>query len=251
MSAEPVEDDFQERLPPHAAAYQEWSNDPENSDKLHSVVKSLQPTISGVLRSIGSDQDPAVQLKAKILAGRAVKTYSPTGGAALHTWVARQLQPLRRYKRTTLTPVHVPERMQLDAVTIMHAENEFRDKHGREPSLTELSDQANMPIRRISDIKKTFRPVAAQSSFGESAPGGAVESDYSEEAMHYIYPTLERLDQKIIEMKTGFGGNYDAMPPNEVARRLNISPVQLTRRSARISAKVSEIRDALQKTTRG
>jgi hypothetical protein len=47
-------------------------------------------------------------------------------------------------------------------------------------------------------------------------------------------------------MKTGDGGAHEPMLPHEIARKLNLSPVQLSRRSAKLATKLEELRTALQ-----
>lgn len=240
---------FTEKIAPHQAAYDDWKATPDDTRKLDAVIKQLNPTINGVLRSLGNDGDAALTLKAKVLTSRAIRTYDPQYGAALPTWVARQLQPLRRYKRTALMPVRVPERMQLEAVTIMQAENEFREKHDRDPDMVELSDAVKMPAARIADIRRTFRRVASASSFGENSAQDQPSTDFSDEALEYIYPNADLIDKRIIEMKTGYGGSFEPMAPHVIAQRLNLTPVQLSRRSAKLGQQIEEIRSALQKIT--
>lgn len=210
----------------------------------------MQPTIDGVLRSMGSDADDTMRLKAKVLAARAIRTYQPERGAGVHTWVSQQLQPLRRFKRTALQPVRVPERMQLEAFHIMQGEAEFRDKFNREPDLDELADYTKIPPRRIEGIRRGFRKVVAQGAFGEAASmPEMVQTDYSDEALDYLYRDADRIDRKIIEMKTGYGGAFEPMQPQDIAIRLNLSPVQLSRRSARLATQLDTLRNAIQSVT--
>lgn len=235
------------KLPaPHEEAFAAWQADP-TPEKLDTVVKHLGPTIQGALRGMGSHDDPVMELKAKVLTSRAVRSYDPKFGAALPTWVARQMQPLRRFKRTALAPVRIPERIQMDALHVMQSEQEFRDKHQRDPDAEELADQARLSIDRIAKIKRTFRRVASQEAFGEGAPT-APPTDFSDESLSYVYHDADKIDRRIIEMKTGYGGNFEPMPPHEIARQLNLSPVQLSRRSARLGARLEEIRNALTST---
>lgn len=230
---------------PHLKAYDAYIKTPDKTN-LSRVVDSLSPTINGVLRSMGSEADPAVQVKAKVLAAKAIKSYSPEYGAALHTWVSQQLQPLRRFKRTELNPVKVPEGIQLDALHLMQKENEFVEQNNREPDLEELADFSKFPVERIHKIRTTFKPVAAQGTFGESMTSSTqAQTDFSDESLSYVYKDADKVDRQIIEMRTGYGGKYDPMQPKDIALKLNLSPVQLARRSAKLAMRVNEIRDNL------
>jgi len=229
------------------AAHAAWMADASPTN-LSATVKHLEPTIQGVLRSMNAAQDPALTLQARILTSRAVKSYDPTYGAALPTWVSQQLQPLRRFRRMNLAhPVHVPEKIQLDAFHLMQSENELRDSLGRDPDVEELADHSKLPVHRIAGIRKSFRRMASQSSFGENAAMPSdTQSDHSDEALHYVHHESDLIDRKILEMKTGYGGAHEPMPPHEIARKLNLSPVQLSRRSAKLATKLEELRTALQ-----
>lgn len=223
----------------HLAAY----HAEPTPEKLNAVVGALKPTIDYALSSINAGDDPFLRAKAKLITAKAVQAFNPEAGAGLPTWVSGQLMQLRRIRRQTQSPVRVPEGIQLDAVTLMRAEHDFMDKHDREPDLHELADFSKLPVRRIHQIRSTFRKMPSQ-----AAAGGAsqqVEPDYSTEAMDYVYRDADYLDRKIMELKTGYGGN-DPLSPKLVAQKLKLTPTQLSRRSAKLAWKVQQIDKSLQ-----
>lgn len=236
--------------PPYLSTFQQWK-ETGDSAHLHATVKHLQPAIDGVLRSMGSADDPTTAVKAKIMATKAVRTYDPNMGAGMPTWVSQQLQPLRRFRRMERSTVRVPERIQLDALHIMKKEQEFTDKHQRDPDLEELADFAKMPIKRISEVRHRFRKVVSQTAIGDAATqfSNQQPTDFSDEALGYVYGDADRVDRAIIEMKTGYGGKHEPMEPNVIAQKLGLSPVQLSRRSARMAVRIDNIRDALSRTS--
>ena len=212
-------------------------------------VKELNPTIDHVLASIGAAGDKQLKSRARVLAARAVQSFDPSQGAQINTWLSRQLMPLRRMKRKSDTAAHVPEGIQLDAMTLMRAEQDFLDRYEREPDLIELADHSKLPVKRIEAIRKTFRPIPSEGAFTSETqdlglPGTPVGS-YSDEAMEYVYRDADYIDRKILEMKTGYGG-AQVMSPKDVARRLNLTPTQLSRRSAKLALNIQEIESALQ-----
>ena len=191
------------------SAYAEYLKDP-TPDRLSDVVDHLSPVINYSVSSINEGSNALIKNKAKIFAAEAVKKFNPNAGAALPTWVSGQLMQLKRFKREVNQPVKVPERVQLDAYTLSRAEKEFYDKHNREPDVEELSDYAKI------------------------------------EALDYAYKDADKVDRKIIEMKTGYGGRYEPMPPNKIAAMLGLTPSQLTRRSIKLSLRIQEIEKNLQ-----
>jgi DNA-directed RNA polymerase specialized sigma subunit len=224
-------------------AYQAYLSDP-TPDKLSDVVDQLNPVINYSLSSMNATTDNLIRNKAKIFAADAVKKYSPDYGAALPTWVSGQLMQLKRFKREVNQPVKVPERVQLDAYTLSRAEQEFIDKFDREPDVEELADYAKMPRKRIEKIRRSFRAMPSQGAIGDGFTQH--ETDFGAEALDYAYKDADKLDRKIIEMKTGYGGRYEPMPPNKIAAMLGLTPSQLTRRSIKLSLRIQEIEKNLQ-----
>lgn len=214
---------------------------------LEDQLKQLEPRINMHLHQYGLGGDPLAAGQARILASRAIKSYDPAAGASFATWLDRSMQPLSRFKRQRATTVKVPERMQLDNQTLRVAELEFEEKHGRLPDMEELADAAGIPMKRIAAVRKTIRPVVAESAYEGNIPG-QVEPDFVDEALSAVWRESDALDRQIIEMKTGFGGRYQPLAPKEVAAKLGLTPVQLTRRSQRLTAKLDELLEELQRT---
>lgn len=210
---------------------------PEGLDR---VVKSLQPTIDYALNSIQSSDDPVLRTRARLLAGKAIQSYQPDKGAGLHTWVTQQLQQLHRMKRQTSGPVKLPDRAVLDNMAITRAEKEFLDQRGRDPDMEELSDFAKIPIKRIQTVRRLVRKMPSESALGaEIAPGlGEAPDPLLDEAMDYIYRDADKLDRRILELKTGYNGN-DPLPPWQVAKALGLTATQLSRRSARLHSAIN------------
>lgn len=224
-------------------AYKAYLTEP-TPDRLSDVVDHLDPVINYSLSSINASSDNLIRNKAKVFAAEAVKKYDPQHGAALPTWVSGQLMQLKRFKRDVNQPVKVPERIQLDAYTLARAEQEYIDKFNKEPDVEELSDYAKMSRKRIEKIRRSFRAMPSQGAIGEGFVQS--ETDFGAEALDYAYKDADRIDRKIIEMKTGYGGKYEPMPPNVIARDLGLTPSQLTRRSIKLSLRIQEIEKNLQ-----
>lgn len=234
--------------------YEAWRREPTPGN-LNRVVKSLDPGIKHTLHQIGAGSDPYLYSQARMLTAKAVQSYDPEYGAQLPTWVNRQLLPLRRMRREKQTAVKIPESAQLDAMALHQAENEFMEKHNREPDLLELSDAAQIPVRRIEKVRKQFvkfvhddqlNPDTADSS-GE-AGGAAIshsEPEHGQEATEYVYHESDYVDRKILEHKTGFGG-APVLNGAEIAKKLGISPASVTRRSAKLTYKINQYRQILE-----
>lgn len=225
------------------SAYAAYLNDP-NPDRLNDVVGYLAPVINYNLSAINANSNNLIKNKAKIFAAQAVKKFDPNSGASLPTWVSGQLMQLKRFNREVNQPVKVPERVQLDAYTISRAEKEFFDQNDREPDVEELADFVKMPRKRIEKVRRSFRAMPSQGAIGDGLT--QTETDFGAEAMDYAYKDADRIDRKIIEMKTGYGGRYEPMAPNKISALLGLTPSQLTRRSIKLSLRIQDIEKNLQ-----
>jgi len=232
--------------------YETWKQNPSR-ENLRGVVDYLKPTISRTLHSIGGADDKYLATNARVLAAQAVETYDPAYGAKLQTWVDRQLQPLRRLRRSRQQVLRVPDSVQLNAYSIFRAEQEFADEHGRDPDVAELADLVNMPVKRIEKVRRSFSGTLAD---GQVSTDAAEEGragfnvahsthDVDTEAMDYVHAESDHVDRKILEYKTGYGGG-NILPGPEIAAKLGLSPVQLSRRSARINLKINQYKKLLE-----
>jgi DNA-directed RNA polymerase specialized sigma subunit len=228
--------------------YSFYKEDP-TPDNLNNVVKVLEPSINYAVSSIGAADDRLVRQKARIFAGLAVQKYDPTAGADLKTWVNHNLMQIRRFRRETQQPIKVPERQQLEAYTLFKAEQNFAADHEREPDLVELSDYSGIPIRKIEKIRRSQRLVPSETTMEGFGGMMHAEPDLVNEALDYIYQESDKIDRQIIELKTGYGGKFDPIPPKDIAKRLKITPSQLSRRSSRMAFKIQQYEQALQQVT--
>lgn len=231
--------------------YDKWVSEP-TPENLGNTVKDLDPVIRNVLHSIGGTGDPYLYSQARTLTAKAVMSYDPQYGSGLKTWTSRQLQPLRRTKRLSQSAIRIPESVQLDAWQIKKTEQEFLDENGREPDMDELADAAGLSVKRIQKVQRQFMSTPSDSvvtgdgtedSSGIGQMGG--ETDFGAEAMDYVFKESDYVDRKILEYKMGYNGK-PALSGNEIAAKLKLTPVQVSRRSAKLALKVQDYQHILE-----
>jgi DNA-directed RNA polymerase specialized sigma subunit len=223
--------------------FETYQQDPSTAN-LNQVVNSLNPVVHHALSSVGGQDDPALRIRASTIAAQAVKKYQPASGASVATWTSNQLQQLRRLRREVQSPVHVPDRAQLDAFKLHQIEQSFFDEHNRVPDVSELADKAGLPVKRIAKIRRSFRRTPSESALGGQA--GPQTPDLASEALDYVHRDSDYVDRRIIELKTGYGGEVET-DPKTIAEVLRLTPSQLSRRSARITLRLQELEEALSK----
>jgi DNA-directed RNA polymerase specialized sigma subunit len=226
--------------------YEKWQLFKDN-DSLYEVTKSLRPTIDSVVASLGGTGNPQIAAKARVIAAKAVQSYDPSAGATLPTWVSQQLRQLTRDIRKSNSMVHVPDGVQLDGYTLYRAEREFEDEYGREPTVEELADISHLSVKRIKDVRQKMRPVVTDAGT-ESEDGSSLlsveNSDYTQDALDYVYAESDRNDRKILEYTVGYGGS-SPLDAKQIMQKLKLTPVQLSRRKARLSMRINEVVEGL------
>lgn len=222
--------------------YDRWRIDPSKAN-LAAVTHSLKPTIESVIAGMGDAGNPHLRSKANVIAAKAIQSYDPEVGASLPTWVSGQLRQLTREVRKSNNVLALPEGIQLDNYALYRAEREFEETHDREPTLQELADASHLSPKRIRQIRSRVKAVVADSAaIGEDGSELVTGSntDYSKEAMDYVYNDSDTTDKKILEYTTGYGGETP-LDNATIMRKLKLTPVQLTRRKARLSLRMMNI----------
>lgn len=240
----PAEKEVVEKLKDNP--YDRWKADPTQKN-LYECTKSLQPTVDSVLASMGATGNPQLTAKARVITGNAIKSYKPEAGASLKTWVTQQLRQLGREARKSNDITGVGDKMQLDAYAIHRAETELEDELGQEPTVQEIADKAHMSVKRIEAVRKRMRPVTTEGAWEEGANTGigGGDTDFSQDALDYVYNDSDRIDQKLLEYTTGYGGNAP-LENAEIKQKLGLNDVQLTRRKQRLSMRIKKIIEDLE-----
>lgn len=225
---------------PDSDPYDVWMRKPTPSN-LNSVVKSLRPTIDNAISSYaGGSSAPTIRSQAKLLAARAVKSYDPTRGAKLNTHVMSQLQPLMRYKQQTSKPVRMSERRLRQLSDLEQLENDFKERHGRDPSDVEIADTMGLSLKAISRIRTYKDPFSDLTASPGSVQADQVISrvDPQEIWFDYVYHDLSDIDRNIIDWKLGRKGQ--ALSNTDIARKLRLSNSAVTQRLAKIQTQLDK-----------
>lgn len=227
-------------------AYQGWSKRP-SPEGMTAVLGAAEPVIRNAMTSYaGGEANAVLRGHAKSMAIHAVKSYDPSKGASLKSWMFTNLQGLQRYAARS-TPIAAPERIRLDHHKIEQAANEFRETAGYEPEYSDLEQATGIPAARIRYVKRVIKPVVAESQLatqdedGEhdnylpGAPSNSAQEIWAE----YVYHDLPPMDKKVYDFYMGRNG-YPRLPVTEIARRLGVSTAAISQRGRRIADRLAE-----------
>jgi len=221
------------------AAYQEWLADstPENLNK---VVEAANPMITSEIHRYPGPKT-LLRSQARLLAAKAVKTYDPTKGAALRSWMVTQMQPLIRYSNT-LKPMKMSEDMGRKSAELNTVSQQLSQELGRNPTDEELADHIGISVPKINKIRSQVKPVMVESAFDnpedESMHEPAVQHvsniGLADEA---VYMSLNDRHKAIYDYKTGSHGTKP-LSNQEIAKRMGISPAAISQITNDISTRI-------------
>lgn len=211
------------------------------------LLQELTPTIDRAIHTFAND-DPSYKTQARILSLNAVKSYDPSKKTQLSSHVFNHLQRLQRLSAQRGNLIYVPENAALQRRAIEKARDEYELEHGEEPTVEELADLMGISIKKINKLMSyggTTSESATQDEHGDSLAGSSVEHalDLYD---RYIYEELDRVDKKIYEWSTGFGGSK-RLNRAEMAKRLGISESAVSQRASSIARKFNEDREMIRR----
>lgn len=228
-------------------SYTRWQTQPTTAN-LAGVVKSVMPTVKQRLASMGMHDDPGLHAHAQLLTAEAVKTWSPSRGAALPSWVGTQLTQLYRTRRNSGV-MRIPERQQLDAMKVYRAEQEHRDTTGEDPTVDELADKTGLSVRRLSEIRQRTRPVLGVAQLGGNELVGS-QAGFTSEALDMLYGDSDKVDKRILEHRMGYGGSKILDTP-ALMQKTKLGQYQIARRVMKLTYKLQKLDDDLRRVHGG
>lgn len=226
-------------------SYDVWSRNP-NSANLNTLLTQTKPVMTSAMRSYAGGDNPILRGRAKQLSIKAIKSYKPSGDSSLRSWMMTQLQGLRRYSNQ-LSPLKVPERVQIDNSRIYNVSQEFAAAAGREPDDDELSEITGMSPKRIDYIRNYSRPIVAEGQYLTAEESGKTSfmpgvEDNSWEGIwsEFVYNDLDPINKRIFDMRLGRGKHKGkTYSVSEISRALGISAPAISQRSNKIADKLA------------
>ena len=229
----------EKKTSPTAAAYDVWVAAP-TPDNLKALLDDLDPTINAEVQRF-SGPKPLLRSRARALAVKAIRTYDPSSGAKLRSWVVTQLQPLARYNNS-LKPVYAPEDAARKSYAVAKARESFIDEYGRDPTDDELADAVGISVKRLRKVQKMTPAVVNDPQV--TGDDDDVSPDYAiyrtnpiQAASDMVYSGLDDRDRRIFDMRTGSHGQ-SMTSGQDIASLLKVSPAFVTQRANAIAGRI-------------
>lgn len=208
------------------ALWRQWNKTKNNAD-LQALLNALQPIVNQqITRWGGTLAKPMLQIKAKVLAVEAIKTYNPKAGTNLATHVINRLQKLSRTVYTHTQAARLPEHKALGMTTFTIAQKQLQDNLGREPTTVELSDHLGWAKTRTQEFQRAYNRKELLSS-GEFNPASFPITDQYDPLIDYVYFDMAPQKQELFEHLTGYGGKQ-ILGTKQLMTRFGLTQGQLS-----------------------
>lgn len=222
------------------------------------LLERYAPLARNLARRYNNTSEPYEDLAQVAQLGlvTAVERFDPKRGPPFQAFaIPTILGELRRHFRNCSWAVHVPRGVQERALELREAQRIWSDKHGREPTVFELSQFMELDTEQVLDAMQALR---GYDSISLDAPRGAEpgeeEGSYvetvGEEDEHYelvelrasLVDAFERLAPRQREMlRLRF---FEELTQAQIAEQIGVSQMQVSRLLRRGLAELWELASA-------
>jgi len=206
--------------------WRQWNRTKSQQD-LQALLDHLQPVINGqVTRWSGTLARPMLEMRGKVLATEAIKSYNPNRGAALATHVTNQLLKLSRTVYSHTAAARLPEHKAVGMASFSVAQDHLRSELGRDPTHSEIADNLGWSTPRVSAFQKAFDRKELLGS-GEFNPSMFPVADEEDPIVGFVYHDMAPKTQKLFEHITGYGG-AKVMSNRQLMRKFKMTQGQVS-----------------------
>ncbi len=171
---------------------------------------------------------------------KAVDRYEPTRGCSFFAFAQPTiLGEIRRHFRDRSWPMHVPRPVQDRARRVAHAERELRARSGSDPTIEVIAKHLGLEPGEVAEAQRALNAYRPRSLDATSAADDGQQLSLNE-SVGDLDPEYERVetfagvrealrgleprDCKVVLLR--FGGE---LPQNEIAKRIGVSPMKVSR----------------------
>lgn len=216
--------------------WRKWKRD-KDPQKLGQLLSYVQPTIQHRVGQFASAPvaNVNIEAQAKKEAVYAMQNFNPTKGASLRTHVSNRMQKVFRYVSQRQNIGRIPEHRVTKISLFKTAKDELFQKHGRESTTIELADYLRWPPQEVARMEAEQRKDLGHSlSFQDQA---FVDFSRNMETINFAYFSMTPQEQLVYDYSVGAHGKQ-RIKASEIARKLGVSPSQVSKIKRKISEKI-------------
>ncbi len=172
---------------------------------------------------------------------KAVENFNPDMGARFSTYGSWWIkQAIKRALINAVQPIHVPAYMVELIAKWKRAHRKLEDKLGRQPSINELAEEMQLPVKKVRVIRKAVKVFQRPSQstnkdHGDGltladiiedetakAPDHPMELREEIESIHRLLDIIDERDATILRLRYGLGGQ-EPMTLKEIGQHVGLT----------------------------
>lgn len=221
--------------------WHEWNASGRHPDKLKPLLDSFKPLIESrayvYKRQKLEIPTAAIDAEFQKQFVNALKTYDPSKGTSLGTWVYSSLRKAGRYIKNYQNIGKIPEERIGMITQFQQAKSELTDKLGTEPDTLTLAQHLKWPRKLVETMEKENRKDLPTSGW-ETDPFELLSSP-DLETLRLIQYELTPEERSVYEYTFGMNGK-PSLSPGDISKKLKMHPSRVSRIRAKIKKLVKE-----------
>lgn len=236
------ESEIQKKRREELGHLENWRANGKQPEHLEPLLKAYEPLVAQKIRLWKAPPVPEAAFRAELQKHliKSFETFQPNRGAQLNTWVENNLRKAQRYNTKYQNIGYIPEGQARLIGPIAKAQNELTEQFGREPTADEIGDHIGMQPKRVARIMTAQRRDIPASAFETDPAEMTLQRD--DEVLSLLPTVLTMDEKKVFDHLYGQNGAQKIQSTNDLAKRLNKSPSQISRLRTAILNKFNQYR---------
>jgi len=228
-----------DRVHQHWHAWNEAGRPPE---LMGPMLTHFEPLLNQKMRLWKAPHIPEAAFKAEgmLLTMHAIEQWSPTGGAALPTYVNTHIQKLKRYNAQRQNMGSISEQLTNRIGDFQRARDDIEGETGVQATSKEIASRLGMPVRQVEQLRRSLRRDIPSSQW-ESDPTQQAASRMAE-IQDLLPDVLSERERDVYDLLLGRNGKPKVTAPGAIAKRLGLTGSDVSRAKASIAAKIERYR---------
>lgn len=217
-----------------------WKAGGEKPKHLDPLLKSLNPVIQRRAMEAGRGRvevpSAAIDFELKKHVVKALRTYDPSRGAQLTSWISTNLKKASRFIHNTQNATRITEPLAMKIGAYNAVKSELTERLGHSPddqSLHEALIPHGFSMKDIKRLNKEIRKSYISGQGGLDDVQTSMSSSLENEVIQLVIPQLSKPELAVHEFTFGLNGK-PKLAPGQIAKKLKMdnSKVSKLRTSA-------------------
>lgn len=221
----------------------EWqkNKDPTLFSQLLIRYKPVMESVVNQYRTVGVSPS-TLRANAQSQMIKAFVSYDPSKETQPITHIYNNMKKVQRVASESLMSGHIPEARGMKRATFQSALINLTDRLGYEPNIDQVSDELGWNKKEAARMYSELSGETTASGAKFDFYGNATQAESKDKVLaDLLYHELEDKDKVIFEHTFGYAGK-PVLTNKEIAKKLNVNDMWITRRKRAMSDKIASYR---------